>query len=78
MHTTAMKTIPAFLLAFLLFSIAGISLSGCMKCSSSKEESCPPSPELLKSITLAEIGPEGKAWGKRGGRGPLAIAADPA
>ena len=65
-----MKTIPAFLLASILLSIAGISLSGCTKCSSSNAESCPLSPELLKSVTLGEIGPQGlaKAVGQHRGR----------
>ncbi len=65
----AMKSITAILLAALLFSVAVLLFPGCTKCTTSNAESSPLDPELLKNITLTEIGPEGltKAVGQHRG-----------
>jgi thiol-disulfide isomerase/thioredoxin len=65
-----MKTIFILLLFAILLSIAGISLSGCMKCSSSKEDACPLNSETPPSIALDEIGPAelAQAVGRHRGR----------
>ena len=57
----------------ILLSIAGISLSGCMKASSSKGDSSPLSREMLDSITLEEIGPEGLAKAIERHRGSVVL-----
>jgi thiol-disulfide isomerase/thioredoxin len=68
-----MKSTSTIFLAFVLFSIAGTLIFGCMKCSTSNDASCPLNPEILKNITLTEIGPEDLAKAVERHRGSVVL-----